>query len=348
MISDTQNGVDASADIASAPATREDTQQSRTWRCSISEATGAQQAIINKFGKDKDVTKRFATNVSCGSTTAMWFQAFFVFVKPKRRGWLQRNIVAEAEWMPAVYSEDWPEAARTSKHSVDFSHQGRASPTTGAAIGDAPSMPPQSAVRRAQSPAHSKRGCGGSAPLSTHTHAHARIHTCAFSVLQGEAMSTDETVPPASEAWRYWRSMADVMALLVPQQPLPGVESAHDQAVRLQLPALDPRAAHAGISASERDHVQAKLTEFLHALYCVVEGVDAHLGCDLVPDRCLLRPCMEYLGGASHQRRVYRHGSTWRRVFEREYSGPWPTSLLGGASMGHGKHGASRSARCCN
>ena len=138
-------------------------------------------------------------------------------------------------------------------------------------------------------------------------------------------MSTDETVPPASEAWRYWRSMADVMALLVPQQPLPGVESAHDQAVRLQLPALDPRAAHAGISASERDHVQAKLTEFLHALYCVVEGVDAHLGCDLVPDRCLLRPCMEYLGGANHQRRVYRHGSTWRRVFEREYSGPWPT-----------------------
>jgi hypothetical protein len=164
MISDTQNGVDASAGIASAPATTEDTQQSRTWRCSISEATGAQQAIINKLGKDKDVTKRFATNVSCGSTAAMWFHAFFVFVKPKRRGWLQRNIVAEAEWMPAVYSEDWPEAARTSKHSVDFSHQGRASPTTGAAIGDAPSMPPQSAVQRAQSPAHSKRGCGGTCP----------------------------------------------------------------------------------------------------------------------------------------------------------------------------------------
>ena len=156
-------------------------------------------------------------------------------------------------------------------------------------------------------------------------HMHMHMHTCAFSVLQGEAMSTDETVPPASEAWRYWRSMADVMALLVPQQPLPGVESAQDQVARLQLPALDPRASHAGISASERDHVQAKLTEFLHVLYCVVEGVDAHLGCDLVPDHCLLRPCMEYLGGANHQRRVYRHGSTWRRVFEREYSGPWPT-----------------------
>ena len=168
MISDTQNGVDASAGIASAPATTEDTQQSRTWRCSISEATGAQQAIINKLGKDKDVTKRFATNVSCGSTAAMWFQAFFVFVKPKRRGWLQRNIVAEAEWMPAVYSEDWPEAARTSKHSVDFSHQGRASPTTGAAIGDAPSMPPQSAVRRVPNLLHTAKGVAGEPAPTEH------------------------------------------------------------------------------------------------------------------------------------------------------------------------------------
>ena len=123
---------------------------------------------------------------------------------------------------------------------------------------------------------------------------------------QGGALSAEP--PSASEAWRYWRSLADVLPLLTPLQP-------HVESVQ-QLPALDPRAAPA--------EIRSELTEFLHALYCVVEGVNAHLGCTFVPSRRLLRPRMEYSSANDGQRRVYRHGTTWLQVFEREFSGPWP------------------------
>ena len=207
-----------------------------------------------------------------------------------------------------------------------------------------------------------------------------------------------------SKAPRHWSTLADALPALT-VRPVDPAETSEERAQRLDLPCMhvdphelrrerEPSSRSSLRSAGERvtwQHGSAKLwndaydyigfdtqvAEFLHTLYCIVEGCTEHLGCPFRPEERMLPGPVKNEYGQCHrarQRQVQwirlthwdgvcdkcgaedgepcreittepRNGATWWRRYEAEMDGTWP-SWWRINNMGESETGFSTTSIC--
>ena len=315
-----------------------------SWELSLPAPSSEQRAKLERAGENAALVKRCALKATGGT-----LECFFSFHEWKYPYEVCNLVLAVDGWRPVAFNKRaWLDLARScdSKDFVrDRDEQGARSDLHAASAVQQGSLPTLPAPAQQQSSDMEAEAV--SAQLSSSN----APPTPSIAMMPPPPPLTPRNAFTAAaltpKAPRFWTSLADAMPALTVQ--LATDESAEEQATRLQLPHVNPRSV---LRQSRHRHMEPPLRgvtpghnphlrdtpwaccdsdvdlDFLFALYCIAEGVDRYEGMEFHPERWKLpqhasRHVPRAWGGT--EAIVPRDGDKWYKVYDRTFSGKWPS-----------------------